>query len=196
MIVIAYNSAGESPPSKPITIQTPKEFAVVSLTDNEFHCKQSDGKLIIQVLRKGVTRGRVVVPWITESKSPAFHDLKGVETFKDGEDDSHIEIDLPQDPTDEDVASFIVRLGEPTGAAVLSELSSCQVNVHYDVMFSYLTFNDTETITVRQTQESVEIPVIRKGSNSGKNIHLCASSFLLSTPMSPFFIIVFKNFRT
>ena len=63
-------------------------------------CKQSGGKIKVKVLREVLTRGRVVVPWsITcpDATSP-YKDLHGLETFKDGEGESHIEIELQDEP--------------------------------------------------------------------------------------------------
>ena len=73
---------------------------MISVALKSAACKQSDGKIKVKVLREVLTRGRVVVPWsITcpDATSP-YKDLHGLETFKDGEGESHIEIELIEEP--------------------------------------------------------------------------------------------------
>jgi hypothetical protein len=94
--------------------------------------------------------------------------LKGVETFKDGEDDSTIEIELPKQPTDADSATFTVTLKDPSGAAQLTSQTTCVVHVMYDVMSGVVGFSDAESYVIKQSEEKLKVKVERSGCKDGK----------------------------
>ena len=165
--VAAYNDVGSGPVSKSITVETPEEKGIISFANSIVETTQSSKKVVLKVLRKECTRGRVVVPWSTQSEMPYFNDLKGLETFTNGEEDSTIEIEMPKLPHENDIVEFTVKLGEPTGISVLSDDVVCKVNVTLDVLFGLFGF-ENEEIKTKQSEESLKIPVKRVGSSEGK----------------------------
>jgi len=166
--VHSFNSVGDGVTSNIATVITPKEEGIIGFAESEVQVKQSDEVLVLKVLREEFTRGKVIIPWSTESSNPALHDIKGVEHFNGGDDDTHIEIQLPKQPQDDDFAQFTVVLGEPTGAAVLSESDRCLVNVANDVMYGVIGFPRKVRIKANQTDKSINIPVSRSGSTDGE----------------------------
>ena len=166
--VHSFNDVGEGVTSNIASVTTPKEEGIISFAEPEVQVKQSDETLSLKVIREEFTKGKVIIPWSTKSDNPALDDIKGVEHFSGGDDDTHIEIELPKIPQDDDHAQFTVILGEPTGAAILSDFDTCTVNVAYDVMYGVIGFQRKVRIKANQSDKSVNIPVARSGSTDGK----------------------------
>ena len=167
VVVTPFNDVGDGEPSEAIIVETPEERGIIAVAEDMVYAKQTDKDIRIKIKRTEMTRGRVVVPWSIQSEDGFFNGLKGVEMFKDGEEESHIEIDLPNSPQEADSSSFMVQLGTPTGAAQLSDDSSCQVSVTYNIPFNIIGFPRKLRIKSRQSDGSINIPVTRKGSSEG-----------------------------
>ena len=168
IVVIPYNDVGDGKQSDLVIVETPEQYGMISFEKSDVSVKQSAGILKLKILRGEMNRGRVVVPWFTESSSNALQNMKGVEMFRDGEEESHIEVELPQQAQDEDSASFIIKLHDPTGAAKLGETPTCTVNVVFDVKSGIVGFTSKAAIKVKQSANNLSIPVARSGSKQGK----------------------------
>lgn len=97
--------------------------------------------------------------------------MKGQETFKDGETESHIDIDVPPTPQRNEEERFSVQLGAPSGGAFLTDETTCNVRVHNDIMHGKISFPD-ERIDAKQSEEVVEVPLIRSQRTEGKKQYL------------------------
>ena len=102
-----------------------------------------------------------------DDNSP-FANLSGVETFEDGEDESNIEIKIPQDPRDVTKDAFDVILGDPRpSTAVVDKNNKCSVTVENDVIPAIVNLEKDE-IEVVQSEGKVELAVKRSEQKKGK----------------------------
>ena len=81
---------------------------IIGFTEPSVEVKQTEGRVVLKIQRVGSTRGRAIVPWdiSTESADTIYEGANGHESFKDGEEDSHIEIELSQLPQDGESSQF------------------------------------------------------------------------------------------
>lgn len=93
--------------------------------------------------------------------------MHGHETFKDGETESHIKIELPTAPQQSRKETFTVALGQPSGGSTLHDLTECRVNVTHDVMCGKIEF-EKSVVKVVQTDGDVIVPLKRSFYTEGK----------------------------
>nr|XP_018671881.1 G-protein coupled receptor 98-like isoform X2 [Ciona intestinalis] len=148
---------------------SPPVHGRVGFANSVAEAKQSEKKIVLKVERKGGNTGRLVVPWSVETgdKESPYYNLHGQETFRDGEDESHIEIEMPEVSQEQGAETFSVILGHPTGGASLSGDTECQVTVDNDVVPAVVGF-EKESIVMKQSEEVVTIPIVRSGRIDGK----------------------------
>ena len=102
-----------------------------------------------------------------DSSSP-FADLSGTETFEKGEEESNIEIKIPQDPRDVTKDKFDVILGDPKpSTSQVPKKNKCNVTVENDVIPSVINI-DLDELEVVQSEGSFEVPVRRSEQKKGK----------------------------
>ena len=76
------------------------------------------------------------VPWkvLVEDENSPFLEVGGSETFKDGEEESHIEIKIPQKPRDTIKDQFKIILLKPKPAScVIDESKPCHVTINNNI---------------------------------------------------------------
>ena len=103
------------------------------------------------------------------SKDPdsPFAGLSGVETFDEGEEESHIEIDVPQDPRDVTKDSFDIVLSDPKpSTSVVEKNNKCQVTVDNDVIEAVVNL-DKDEVDAKQSDGKIELTVRRSEQLQG-----------------------------
>ena len=112
---------------------------------------------------------KVKVAWKVVSKDPnsPFAGITGVETFDEGEEESHIEIDIPQDPRDVRSDAFDVILSDPKpSTSVVDQNNKCSVTVDNDVIEAVVNL-DKDEVGVKQSDGKVELLVVRSEQLQG-----------------------------
>ena len=110
------------------------------------------------------------VAWTTVCKdqNSPFANLSGVETFEKGEEESNIEIKIPQDPRDVTKDKFDVILGDPKpSTSIVDKNNKCSVTVENDVIPAVVSL-DEEQVEVTQSDKTVELHVVRSVQKKGK----------------------------
>ena len=99
--------------------------------------QSSKDKVVLKVLRSEPRKGKVQVPWSVTShtQDSPYQKLNGVETFEEGEKDSHIEIDVHKLPRNAVADKLAVVLGKPKSAnAVLDDKTSrCDITINNNI---------------------------------------------------------------
>ena len=112
---------------------------------------------------------KVKVPWRTVCKDETspFANLSGIETFEDGEEESNIHINIPQDPRDQTQDKFEVVLGEPKpSTSIVDKNNKCSVKIMNDVIPAVLSLK-RDKVEVLQSKGKVEIPLRRTEQKKG-----------------------------
>ena len=105
---------------------------------------------------------------VCSSEDNPFHGLSGIETFKDNEEDSTIEIKIPQDTRDVTKDQFDVVLGEPRpSTATVDKNNKCQVVVENDLIPAIVTLESDE-LEAKQSDGKIELVVARTEQLGGK----------------------------
>ena len=91
-----------------------------------------------------------------------------METFEEGEEESTIEIKIPQDPRDVQYDMFDVILEDPRPmTSQVDKNNKCLVTIENDVIPAVVDL-ETEELSVVQSQGCVELPVRRKDQMKGE----------------------------
>ena len=102
------------------------------------------------------------------SEDNPFYNLSGTETFKDGEEDSTIEIKIPQDTRDVTKDNFDVILSEPRpSTSIVDKNNKCQVVVENDVIPAVVSLESDE-VEAKQSDGKIELVVARTEQLGGK----------------------------
>nr|XP_039274738.1 uncharacterized protein LOC120348632 isoform X3 [Styela clava] len=146
-----------------------RENGEICFDETITHVRQTEKKIVLTLIRKTGSVGRVVVPWSVKDapENSPYYGMQGQEKFNDGETESHIEINPPAGPQENDQETFKVVLGQPIGGAFLTGECECSVSVENDVPYSYISFAD-ELCEVQQSQEHIELPLIRSKRTEGR----------------------------
>ena len=119
-----------------VTVTHDLLFGRISFLEGSAEVKQSAGKLVLPLQRKGYMKGKVRVPWSAESadeQEGPYKDLTGIETFEDGEEKSNIEIMISQIPRKVESDTFDVVLATPKTTTIKrGDISKCTVTVLND----------------------------------------------------------------
>ena len=110
------------------------------------------------------------VPWRTVCKDETspFANLSGIETFEDGEEESNIHINIPQDPRDQSQDKFEVVLGDPKpSTSIVDPKNKCSITVENDVISALINVEKDE-IEALQSEKNVFIPLSRTKQQKGK----------------------------
>ena len=121
-----------------MTIQNDIKPGLISFKETSLNFDQSDkDKIVLKVVRGEPRKGKVQVPWSVSShtRDSPYQKLNGVETFEEGEKDSHIEIDVHKLPRKAVADKVAVVLGKPRSAnAVLDDKASrCDITINNDI---------------------------------------------------------------
>ncbi|XP_077973499.1 uncharacterized protein LOC120348632 isoform X2 [Styela clava] len=146
-----------------------RENGEICFDETITHVRQTEKKIVLTLIRKTGSVGRVVVPWSVKDapENSPYYGMQGQEKFNDGETESHIEINPPAGPQENDQETFKVVLGQPIGGAFLTGECECSVSVENDVPYSYISFAD-ELCEVQQSHEHIELPLIRSKRTEGR----------------------------
>ena len=80
--------------------------------------------------------GKVTVPWktLTSDDDSPYANLSGIETFNDGENISHIQINLPESPMNAEQHTFDIVLATPKEiSSKLGDIPKRSVTVVNDI---------------------------------------------------------------
>ena len=104
---------------------------------------------------------------VSKDADSPFSGLSGVETFDKGEKESHIEIDVPQDPRDVTKDNFDIVLSDPKpSTSVVDKNNKCQVTVDNDVIEAVVNL-DKDEVDAKQSDGKIELTVRRSEQLQG-----------------------------
>ena len=104
---------------------------------------------------------------VSKDADSPFAGLSGVETFDKGEKESHIEIDVPQDPRDVTKDNFDIVLSDPKpSTSVVDKNNKCQVTVDNDVIEAVVNL-DKDEIDAKQSDGKIELTLRRSEQLQG-----------------------------
>ena len=110
------------------------------------------------------------VEWKTVCKddNSPFANISGVETFEEDEEESNIEIKIPQDARDVTKDVFDVILIDPKSpTATVKKNNKCVVSVQNDVVQSLISLDEDE-VKAQQTDGKVQLTLSRSDQTTGK----------------------------
>ena len=114
--------------------------------------------------------GKVRVPWkvLVEDENSPFLEVGGSETFKDGEEESHIEIKIPQKPRDTIKDQFKIILLKPKPAScVIDESKPCHVTINNNITPAEVNLKE-RSLDVRQSDKRFPLTIVRSREMKGK----------------------------
>ena len=119
---------------------------------------------------KTIKTDKVKVEWKTVCNDPnsPFVNISGVETFEEDENESHIEIKIPQEARNVTKDNFDIVLSDPKpSTSVVDKNNKCSVTVDNDVIEAVLQMTKGE-VEAKQSDEKVVVPVERTEQMKGK----------------------------
>ena len=119
---------------------------------------------------KTIKTDKVKVEWKTVCNDPnsPFANISGVETFEEDENESHIEIKIPQEARNVTKDNFDIVLSDPKpSTSVVDKNNKCSVTVDNDVIEAVISLAE-DSIKANQTDAKVDLLLRREKEHKGR----------------------------
>ncbi|KAH9519929.1 FRAS1- extracellular matrix protein 2 [Bulinus truncatus] len=180
----------DQPDAAQVTIQDFEDESHIFFTDRVLRTSEKIGDILIPIKRVGDSSEEVTVICSTVSGTavgtfpvtvtssdfvPRPTDHTGVVTINRGEKESHCRVTIIDDALNEEEEKFSVQLTEPSGGQ-LGKITSVDIYIEPDQDDVPVFYFANSEFSVDESDQFVEIPVVRSGSDLSKTSNVTVKS--------------------